>query len=354
MVQARDFVEQWDKAQPGEGSTAIRAVLSQLSDPTQQRAFLGGDPPKGTPFGVLKPDAADATQAQDWVYDPVGKTAYLRGTKPVEKADIRDAKWRPGDEAKPVPLPDNPKDQEPRWVYDPITGDARWVEPKKIQLMSSDRSADQAHAKDAGRDSEEFNHGLLAPYLDRREAQVGAGIQVAQNSGSMTDANSDDEKRGDASGDSQEARARNEAHHDRFFEKYVPIAEKLGDELGVSKEWILALISRENGWERDGPNPQNNPFDMMTPSGKKQYESLDAAVEDWKNTWGPRVKDSVDFEDFIRGLQTRGRWPYNSAESETNHDRKGKLPPYERMLRDQYETIQNRFPEWQTKRRPTL
>jgi len=59
IVQARDFVEQWEKALPGEGATAIRVVLSLLSDPAQQRAFLGGELPKGPAFGVLKADAAE-------------------------------------------------------------------------------------------------------------------------------------------------------------------------------------------------------------------------------------------------------------------------------------------------------
>ena len=120
IVQARDFVEQWDKAMPGEGATAIRAVLSRLSDPAQQRAFLGGDLPKGTPFGVLKPEAADATSAQDWVYDFVSKTAYLRGTQPGEKSGIRDMAYRPND-------PEN----QPGWEYDPVTGERIWVDPNK-------------------------------------------------------------------------------------------------------------------------------------------------------------------------------------------------------------------------------
>jgi hypothetical protein len=155
VVQARDFVEQWDKAVPGEGATAIRAILSLLSDPAQQRAFLGGDLPKGTPFGVLKPDDIP-------IYNHV-------------MAPERSAR-------------DSADDEKPRWVYDPETGNAGWVVPKNIQLMSSNEATDQVQADKSGRDASEINQGMLAPFLDRRDLQVGAGVQVAQNSGTMSDA----------------------------------------------------------------------------------------------------------------------------------------------------------------------
>jgi hypothetical protein len=145
-VQARDFVEQWDKAVPGEGATAIRAILSLLSDPAQQRAFLGGDLPKGMPFGVLRPDPAEMI---DHVMAPERQT---------------------------------------RWVYDLETGNAGWVVPKTLQLLSSNEATDQAQADKTGRDADEIDHGLLAPFLDRREPQVGAGVQVAQNGGTISDA----------------------------------------------------------------------------------------------------------------------------------------------------------------------
>jgi peptidoglycan hydrolase-like protein with peptidoglycan-binding domain len=307
IVQARDFVEQWDQIKPGQGSDAIRQILALVADPSHRERFLGGRLPQMPPYGVLKPGAEQ-------------RIAALKGGTANNIVADKNA-------------------DDPELVYDPISNTYVWKPQKPEDILELHAVGDDPARKFASASE---------------NAEPEQGIQVAQNGSTLSDINGDDSAEGSVSGDAQEARARNEAHHDRFFEKYTPIAEKLGEELGVPKEWVLALISRENGWEKDGPNPQNNPFGMMTPSGKKQYDSLDAAVEDWKNTWGPRVKNSVDFEDFIKGLQTRGRWPYNSEESETKLDRKGDRPPYEQMLRDQYKSIQNRFSEWQTKRKPTL
>jgi murein DD-endopeptidase MepM/ murein hydrolase activator NlpD len=150
IVQARDFVEQWDKAVPGEGATAIRAILSLLSDPAQQRAFLGGNLPKGTPFGVPKPDPAEML---DYVMAPERQTR-------------------------------NNSDNAPRWVYDVETGNAGWVQPKTIQLMSSNEATDQVQADKSGRDADEIDHGLLASAVEASKR----GVQVASNGNTMSDA----------------------------------------------------------------------------------------------------------------------------------------------------------------------
>ena len=60
ILQARDFVEQWDAAKPGEGPDVVAAVLRHLDDSTDRRAFVGGDLPQSPPIGTLRPEALQA------------------------------------------------------------------------------------------------------------------------------------------------------------------------------------------------------------------------------------------------------------------------------------------------------
>jgi hypothetical protein len=53
IVQARDFVGQWDQTKPGQGGDAIRAILSALGDaPELQRQFFGGPIANDRPIGI--------------------------------------------------------------------------------------------------------------------------------------------------------------------------------------------------------------------------------------------------------------------------------------------------------------
>jgi hypothetical protein len=60
VLQARDFVEQWDAAKPGEGPDVVAAVLRHLDDSVDRRAFVGGDLPQSQPIGTLRPEALQA------------------------------------------------------------------------------------------------------------------------------------------------------------------------------------------------------------------------------------------------------------------------------------------------------
>jgi hypothetical protein len=60
VLQARDFVEQWDAAKPGEGPDVVAAVLRHLDDSVDRRAFVGGDLPQSPPIGTLRPEALQA------------------------------------------------------------------------------------------------------------------------------------------------------------------------------------------------------------------------------------------------------------------------------------------------------
>ena len=60
VLQARDFVEQWDTAKPGQGPDVVAAVLRHLDDSVDQRAFVGGNLPQSAPIGTLRPEALQA------------------------------------------------------------------------------------------------------------------------------------------------------------------------------------------------------------------------------------------------------------------------------------------------------
>ncbi|MCZ8309328.1 MAG: hypothetical protein O9320_00645 [Magnetospirillum sp.] len=77
VLQARDFVEQWDAAKPGEGPDVVAAVLRHLDDSVDRRAFVGGDLPQSPPIGTLRPEvlqalarAGDAAQTGESGRDP--------------------------------------------------------------------------------------------------------------------------------------------------------------------------------------------------------------------------------------------------------------------------------------------
>jgi len=97
IVQARDFVEQWDQTKPGQGGDAIRAILSALGDaPDLQRQFFGGPIANDRPIGIRIGD--------------------MRG-------EISDLVHRPGeDKGVATPLPHRPGEEGPavRQPYAPL------------------------------------------------------------------------------------------------------------------------------------------------------------------------------------------------------------------------------------------
>lgn len=88
IVQARDFVAQWDQTKPGQGGDAIRAILSALGDgPDLQRQFFGGPIANDRPIGIRIGD--------------------MRG-------EISDLLHRPGeDKGVATPLPHRPGEEGP-------------------------------------------------------------------------------------------------------------------------------------------------------------------------------------------------------------------------------------------------
>jgi hypothetical protein len=98
VLQARDFVEQWDAAKPGEGPDVVAAVLRHLDDSVDRRAFVGGDLPQSAPIGTLRPEvlqalarAGNAAQTGEGGRDPniqLAALPALLAIPPVGKALI--------------------------------------------------------------------------------------------------------------------------------------------------------------------------------------------------------------------------------------------------------------------------
>ncbi len=69
IVQARDFVGQWDQTKPGQGGDAIRAILSALGDaPDLQRQFFGGPIANDQPIGIRIEDMRGDRKTLEFVH----------------------------------------------------------------------------------------------------------------------------------------------------------------------------------------------------------------------------------------------------------------------------------------------
>lgn len=106
VIEARDFVEQIEKASPGKGTQTIRGILQALADtPDLQRRFFGGPAIELAPIGVFEPDGPQryeqALQTRPW-------EEYEQGGKRIGESPIRDLAYRPERDGPPqmMPLPD--------------------------------------------------------------------------------------------------------------------------------------------------------------------------------------------------------------------------------------------------------
>ncbi len=101
IVQARDFVGQWDQTKPGQGGDAIRAILSALGDaPELQRQFFGGPIANDQPIGIRIDDLAyrpgeDNGAAIPLSYRPgeVGPAIRLPYTPPLSRDGLLDPEY---------------------------------------------------------------------------------------------------------------------------------------------------------------------------------------------------------------------------------------------------------------------
>ena len=138
IVQARDFVEQWDQIKPGQGSDAIRQILALIADPWKRERFLGGRLPQMPPYGVLKPGAEQ-------------RIAALTGTGANNIVAEKDA-------------------DDPELVYDPVSNTYVWKESKRGAPYVLHAVGDDPARKLAS-------------------ANENTGIEVAQNGAVLSDTN---------------------------------------------------------------------------------------------------------------------------------------------------------------------
>jgi len=164
---------------------------------------------------------------------------------------------------------------------------------------------------------------------------------------------SDDEKTdgGDAAADVQVAEGKrfppNEAKHDKFFDDYSAMAEKLAKELDIDPKYILSLMSLEGGWGDKGSREKNNPFGFVKSEEKMRFEKLEDAFEHFKQTRGPSVQGVESMKEFVEKLQTPkpGLGKCNSEPPDPRTKKK-----YDEKLFEQYETIIRRQDNWRNRR----
>jgi hypothetical protein len=317
VAQARDFVEQWEKAMPGEGASAIRAVLSRLSDPAQQRAFLGGDLPKGTPFGVLKPDAAariaetrapaqtaDAAREQDRAYAPVGKTAYSRGSPPGDAKSVQVAS---NDADRSDAMPESGDSQQP------AQASSKRENPSRESFKGGDTTPeyrDLIVAKEANGIAsplEAFNRTrdgteVLGKYQMNRNALVDAGFKNADGSwkeGNALGINSDEEfLRGPRAKAAQDAAFEAVSRRNEQQVKSMGLDKKIGSKIdgikagievtetglaaaahrggvGSVKEYFVRL--EKHGWD------SKKAVDALSGDEKRMYLAVETRLREFSN-----------------------------------------------------------------------
>ncbi len=230
IVQARDFVNQWDQTKPGQGGDAIRAILSALGDaPDLQRQFFGGPIANDHPIGIR----------------------------------IDDLAYRPGeDESVAVPLPYRPGEIGPaiRLPYTPPMSHDGLLDPDYVKAFGERLEAKRAF-EEQQRANTVYDDGLLdaknwPPHLRARLlGDVPASDETNQNfSGNdrFQPANAPEAAREDAAEPSQVAQAPGQSaqppapRHTR--------ASRVGDSWVVEQPDQLAGQAQQNGgWLGAGP-----------------------------------------------------------------------------------------------------
>ncbi len=162
----------------------------------------------------------------------------------------------------------------------------------------------------------------------------------------------DDEKTGggDAAEGVQVAEGKrfppNEAKHDKFFDDYSAMAEKLAKELDIDPKYILSLMSLEGGWGDKGSREKNNLFGFRKNNEKMRFENPEEAAEYFKRIWGSSVEGARSIDEFVDGLQDQKKKNrrYNT-DDEANPDY-----DYKREIRKQYDSIRRRQDNWTGRR----
>jgi hypothetical protein len=143
---------------------------------------------------------------------------------------------------------------------------------------------------------------------------------------------------------------------DKFFDDFNREIEAMAERLETDPKFILAHFSRESGWNDPGSQAKQNLMGYMRDGVKMTLPSYAEGMRQWEAKWGERVRGAKTMDEYIDGLQViegkgRDAKRYNDAESKHNEKFAATAKQtYEDMLREQYRTIENRYPIWQRSR----
>jgi len=111
----------------------------------------------------------------------------------------------------------------------------------------------------------------------------------------------------------------------RFFEN-IPIFEKMGQELNIDPDFLMALSSHESGWITDENAGLHNLFGLTRAGGMNlKFSSYQECADYWVAHYKSYVQGAATMNAFIKGLR---KIPYNTED-----------PNYDHELELQYRTI---------------
>lgn len=140
-----------------------------------------------------------------------------------------------------------------------------------------------------------------------------------------------------------DAGARNPSNVDSFFERMHEPLSAMAGRLSIPPHYVLGLSSYESGWLDTHNTGLNNPFGLTRAGGNNlRFESTEAAIRYWEDTFGPQIRGATspeDFADRLLGLRNGRRMPgwrvYNTANTQWRGN-----------ILASIRTVQRRLPMW--------
>ncbi len=161
IVQARDFVGQWDQTKPGQGGDAIRAILTALGDaPELQRQFFGGPIANDRPIGIRIDDLVyrpgeDESVAVPLPYRPgeIGAPIRLPYTPPLSRDGLLDPEYIKAFGERLAAKRAFEEQERANTVYDDGLLDANnWPPHLRARLLGDAQASDDANQNFSGND----------------------------------------------------------------------------------------------------------------------------------------------------------------------------------------------------------
>ncbi len=366
IVQARDFVGQWDRTKPGQGGDAIRAILSALGDaPELQRQFFGGPIANDRPIGIRIDDLVYRPGQDDSVAVPppyrpgeIGSAIRLPYTPPLSRDGLLDLDYVKAFSERLEAKRAFEEQERANAVYDNGLLDANnWPPHLRARLLGDAPASDETSQNFSGNDRLQLSDAEAAEENDTKPVQIAEAQKPKPY-----DANQPQQPR------PATRKVNNTDAHNKYFDELNARIEAMAKRLNIDPDFLHAIATHESGWYNAAAQERNSPFGYtvqpgsaaaragQTPGKPTRFESLDRAFEVWEAKWGPQVKGAKNIDDFIERLQKGGPRPYNTENSRDNPDRKKfddknePRLPYEDLIKNQYDSIPNRRGAWQTAR----